>query len=109
MAKKPKVFENQIDKNIKNNKVVFDSSKEDENIILEKDSRNIDSNNNKNISVVDKITQLLNRNGYIFNVLVTIITRDGEYKTHIASVVNNHIITLDNDIINIDSIIDIKY
>ena len=64
---------------------------------------------NNDISVVDKITRLLNRNGYIFNVKVLIKTKDTEYNTHIASVINNHIITLDNDIINIDDVIDIVY
>ena len=111
MVKKPKVFENQIDKNIRNNKEVFDSSKDEIEIIdtiTEKNSNNVNEVNN-NLSIVDKITQLLNRNGYIFNVKVSIKTKDSEYNTHIASVINNHIITLDNDIINIDDIIDINY
>lgn len=106
MAKKPKVFENEIDKSIRNNKEVFDSTKEEMEFIPEKEEIGSSESNG---SVVDKITRLLNRNGYIFNVDVLIITRDGQFKTHIASVINNHIITLDNDIINIDDVIDIKY
>mgnify|MGYP003308967565 CR=1 FL=1 len=105
MVKKPKIFENKIDKDIRNNKSVFDSSKEEVRIIKKEEL----IKDNNDISVVDKITRLLNRNGYIFNVKVLIKTKDTEYNTHIASVINNHIITLDNDIINIDDVIDIVY
>ena len=105
MVKKPKIFENKIDKDIRNNKSVFDSSKEEVRIIKKEELLK----DNNDISVVDKITRLLNRNGYIFNVKVLIKTKDTEYNTHIASVINNHIITLDNDIINIDDVIDIVY
>ena len=109
MTKKPKVFENEFDKPIKNNKIVFDSTKEDEKEEYLENNNSVGNIDVSNETVVDKITQLMNRNGYIFNVLVTIVTRDGEFKTHIASVINNHVITLDNDIINISDIIDIKY
>lgn len=102
MTKRPKVFANKIDKMIKNNREVFDSSVE-EFKKLKKD------NMDDNLNISDKITCLLNRDGYIFNVDVLIVTKDNEYKTHIASIVNNHIITLDNDIISIDDVIDIKY
>ena len=100
--KKPKVFANRIDKNINNNQTVFDSSKDDFEIIE-------DLKLEGNESVIDKIKNLLNDKGYIFNKDVTIKTQDKKYNTHIATIVNNHIITLDNDIINIDDIIDIKY
>ena len=113
MSKKPKVFENQIDKTIRNNKMVFDSTKEEvvNELVLEGDDKRSDNkkNINNDLTIVDKITRLLNREGYIFNVDVSIITKDDVFKTHIARIVNNHIITLDNDIINIDDVIDIEY
>ena len=110
MIKKPKIFENQIDKKINNNKEVFDSTKEILEII-NSDRKSINGGiiNNNDISVLDKITQLINTNGYIFNIGVLIKTKDNQYNTHIASVINNHIITLDNDIINIEDIIDIEF
>lgn len=110
MTKKPKIFENQIDKKINNNKEVFDSTKEILEII-NSDRKSINGGiiNNNDISVLDKITQLINTNGYIFNIGVLIKTKDNQYNTHIASVINNHIITLDNDIINIEDIIDIEF
>ena len=113
MKKKPKVFANVINKNIRNNKTVYDSANDDSIILERNDSLVIvgdanNSNNNEN-NVLDKIKELLDREGYIFNVEVLIKTSNKEYKTHIASIINNHIITLDNDIINIDDISDIKY
>lgn len=108
MVKKPKVFENEINHKINNNKEVFDSSKEDDELI-DSNIELINNDVNQNNSVIDKITNLLNTNGYVFNINVLIKTKDREYDTHIASVINNHIITLDNDIINLDDVIDINY
>lgn len=99
--KKPKIFANKIEKNINNNREIFDSSKD--NLEITKPEIIED------LSVIDKIQNLLNEPGYIFNKEVTIKTTDKEYITHIATIVNNHVITLDNDIINIDDILNIKY
>ena len=62
-----------------------------------------------NISVDEKIDKLFNTNGYVFSKNVEIVTNDKVYNTKIAGKVNNHIITLDNDIIKISDIKDIKY
>lgn len=109
MEKKPKIFENRIAKKINNNKEVFDSSKESVDLELVENNKESKNDVFSNKSIADKIEKLLNTNGYVFNISVLIKTKDKEYKTHIASVINNHIITLDNDIINIDDVIDIKY
>ncbi len=61
------------------------------------------------ISVDAKIDKLFNTNGYVFSKNVEIVTNDKVYNTTIAGKVNNHIITLDNDIIKISDIKDIKY
>ena len=95
--KKKDIYEGVINKKINNNQEYFDSTKE----IINKE-KDIE------ISVSEKIDKLLNRNGYIFNANVIIITNQKEYKTRIAGIVNNHIITLDNEIIRIEDIIDIK-
>lgn len=112
--KKPKVFANPIDKKINNNQEFFDS----EGSILNFDNSVRSSNSQgdlyieesdyRNLNVIEKIEKLLNRNGYIFNVDVVIVTEDKRYETKIAGKVNNHLITLDNDIINIDDIIDLE-
>ena len=108
---KPKVYANPIDKKLYNNQEVFNS---DVNVLkLDNDVRNSDylyvkEDDYRNLGVIEKIEKLLNRNGYIFNVDVLIKTKDKVYKTKIAGKVNNHLITLDNDIINIDDIVDLE-
>ena len=60
------------------------------------------------ISIHDKINDLLNENGYIFNKKIDIITNDKVYHTSIANVFKDKIITMDKDIIRISDIKDIK-
>lgn len=108
--KKPKVFANTIDKKLYNNQEVFNS--ETDNVkVNDSKSENylyVEENDYHNLDVIEKIEKLLNRNGYIFNVDVVIKTKFKVYKTKIAGKVNNHLITLDNDIIDIDDIIDLE-
>lgn len=64
---------------------------------------------NNNLSVNEKIEKLFNKIGYVFNTNVKIITDNKVYQTKIAGKVNNHLITLDNDVIDISTIKDIIY
>ena len=98
--KKNKIFQNRIDKQIENNQKTF--SVKDNNEVI-----NNEIVLNNNLSVNEKLDKLLNRNGYIFNVVVEIVTDRKTYHTRIAGKVNNHLITLDNDIIYISDIKDI--
>ena len=50
----------------------------------------------------------MNQNNYIFNTKVVLVFQDKEISTSIAGIYNNHIITMDNKIISIDKLIDIK-
>jgi len=93
--KKNKVFVNKINDHIGNNQSVC---KVNEDVIID-----------EKINVEEKLNQLFNTNGYIFNVRVKIITDNKTYDTKIASQVGNSIITLDNDIININDIKDIIF
>ena len=97
--KKKKIFVNKITKKIGNNQTSFNIDEE----ILESEIPTINDSNDKT-SILNKISDLLNRNGYIFNVPVHIVLEDKTYDTFLAGKVNNHLITLDNDIINIDDI-----
>ena len=112
MVKKNKVYVNKIDKKINNNQSYYDISDINNNSYKIKES-NIGEEikngviENDNTSVREKISQIFKRNGYIFNVNVKIITNKKEYNTKIAGKVNDHIITLDNNIININDIKDI--
>ena len=117
MVKKNKVYVNKIDKKINNNQSYYNISDVNNNSYEIKESNNVEEVNTKviednviendNLSVREKLTQIFNRNGYTFNVNVKIITNIKEYNTKIAGRVNDHIITLDNDIININDIKDI--
>lgn len=106
--KKNKVFVNKIKKRIGNNQSYYDIGDISNNHIEIKKDYELINNENESLSVLEKINNLLNRNGYVFNVDVKIITYNNkEYLTRIAGKVNNHLITLDNDIININDIKDI--
>ena len=102
--KKEKIYVNKINKKIDNNQNYFElenkNEKIEKNIIKESDINQIDT-------VSEKIKEIFNINGYLFNIDVKIITRDKEYVTKIAGKVNNNLITMDNNIINIDEIKDI--
>ena len=101
MKKLPKVYKNNI-KNIHNNKKIFDSLNEVSNI------DNIVNEVDK-INVKDKIKKLIKDKNYIFNTKVTLVFKDREEVCNIAGVVNNNIITMDNQIIKIKDLSDIKY
>lgn len=95
--KKEKIFANNITDKIGNNQSSCIVDKNDELGIINEEK------------IDDKLNRLFNTNGYIFNVDVKIITLDKTYNTKIASRVGNNLITLDNDIINIDDIKDIVF
>lgn len=102
--KKNKIFVGKFEKRVGNNQSFYDIKEESNDYTLVNDNK---KKLNENLSVKEKIDKLLNRNGYVFNVDVKIITYNKEYQTRIAGKVNNHLITLDNDIINISDIKDI--
>ena len=91
------IYVNKINKKIDNNQNYCDV---DNSEIIE---------NTDVLSVDDKIKKLFDTNGYVFNVDVKIITNNKTYNTRIAGRVGNNIITLDNDIININDINNIIY
>ena len=99
--KKNKIFINRINKKINNNQKEVDIRINNLNTIEKI------KNNDDNLKVEEKLKKIFERNGYTFNVDVKIITNQKDYDTKIAGKVNDHIITLDNDIININDIKDI--
>ena len=108
MKKLPKIFQNEISKDITNNKKVYNSLKDSEEKIIKTNSKKI-SLNKKSLTVKEKIKELIKSNNYIFNTEVTLVFNDHQEVCHIAGVVNNHIITMDNEIIKIDTLKDIEY
>lgn len=111
MKKLPKIYQNEFDKKIHNNKSVFDSLKDS----LEERTSQVEINNSSpyqinddTLSVKDKIKELIKQNNYIFNTKVNLIFESHEETCQIAGIVNDHIITMENKIIKIDEIKDIK-
>lgn len=102
MKKLPKINQFNLLK-VNNNKKVFDSSKEDKVEIKEIKKEK------KEISVKEKIKNLIKEDNYIFNKEVMLIFDDHNEKCNIAGIVNNHIITMNNKIIKIDDLKDIEY
>ncbi|MCI5701155.1 MAG: hypothetical protein MR266_00045 [Erysipelotrichaceae bacterium] len=96
MKKLPKIYHSEI-KSKKNNLSMYDS--------LKNNDLKIDLSN---LSVKEKLQKLMNQNNYIFNTKVVLVFQDKEINTSIAGIYNNHIITMDNKIISIDKLIDIK-
>ena len=93
---KPKVFRNTINKNIKNNKKVFYSKNKNEEEII--DNRN----------VIQKLNDIFSSPNYIYKANVKIKTKDDIITTRIIGRNKDYIITMDNKLISIKDIIDIK-
>lgn len=105
MKKLPKIYHGDI-KKTKNNLDMYDSLKKDD-VKKEKEEKKVNLNFTS-LTVKEKIKELINQNSYIFNTDVTFVYNDHTEEGKIAGVVNNHIITMDNKIIKIDDLKDIK-
>lgn len=104
MKKLPKIYHSEI-KSKKNNLSMYDSLKNND---LKEEKTNDLKIDLSNLSVKEKLQKLINQNNYIFNTKVVLVFQDKEINTSIAGIYNNHIITMDNKIISIDKLIDIK-
>lgn len=99
MKELPKVFKNKINKTINNNKKVFYSNNKEE--ITKQET--IDS---KNIN--QKINSIFSSPNYIYKANVEITLKDKVINKRIIGRNKNYIITMDNELIPIVDIIDIK-
>lgn len=98
MEKKvPKVFANKINKKLENNNT-YSVTKNDE-------ARK--SSVPKNINM--KINEIFRSNNYVYKADVLLTTRSGSSKKRIIGRNKNTLITIDNETIPIDDIIDIEY
>lgn len=87
MKKLPNIYKNTIDKKISNNKEVCHL-------------KNSDSNK----SILEKIDYIFMDDHYSYNILVNIVTSNRIYDTYLVSRTDDYVVTLDNDIININDI-----
>lgn len=106
MGKKlPSVFQNKIDKKINNNETVAYGDRNKE-MKEEKKQNNAEL---ENMNVKQKITKIFNSSNYIYKANVKIKLKDKEITKKIIGKNNKNIITIDNEVIPIDDIIDINF
>ena len=91
----PKVFQNKIDKKINNNESIYYSNNKKEEVI---DSK----------TVLQKINEIFSSPNYIYKANVEITLKDKKVTKRIIGRNKNYIITMDNNLIPINDIIDIK-
>ncbi len=93
-SKKPKVFANKINKKINNNETCFKSNGE----IVSFPKGDINK----------KIRDIFNSSSYLYRANVVITFKNGEVTKKIIGKNNNQLITIDNELIPIDDILDIR-
>lgn len=92
----PKVFHNKIDKKFDNNRSIYYSNNNYTEEV--KDSR----------TVLQKINDIFSSPNYVYKANVEITLKDKKITKRIIGRNKNYIITMDNDLIPITDIIDIK-
>ena len=106
MEKKlPKVFAKKIDKKLNNNETVY----YDKN-----DVRSEKKDERKNVtesllSVNQKINQIFSSARYVYKADVVITTKNGKMNKKIIGRNRNELITMDNEVINVNDILDIEF
>ena len=93
MEKKPKVFQNTISKKLNNNR----------NLSVTKNNEIKQDNN-----VTKKIDKIFNDRNYIYKANVDIVLKDKIVNKKIIGKIDNYLLTIDNEKILIDDIIDIN-
>lgn len=93
----PKVFHNKINKKFDNNRSVFYSNNTYE------EDRTVDTR-----TVLQKINDIFSSPNYVYKANVEITLKDKKVTKRIIGRNKNYIITMDNDLIPITDIIDIK-
>lgn len=97
MKELPKVFHNKIDKKLNNNRSVYYSNNTYE------EDRGVDTR-----TVLQKINEIFSSPNYVYKANVEITLKDKKVTKRIIGRNKNYIITMDNDLIPIGDIVDIK-
>ncbi len=90
MKKLPSIYQNEINRKIKNNREVT---------YIKEDNKEL---------INDTINAIFNGTGYVYNIPVIINTKSKTYNTYLVSKTNTIVTTLNNDIIPINDIISIE-
>lgn len=97
MKELPKVFHNKIDKKFDNNRSVFYSNNTYE------EDRSVDTR-----TILQKINEIFSSPNYVYKANVEITLKDKKVTKRIIGRNKNYIITMDNDLIPISDIVDIR-
>ena len=98
MKEKPKVFHNDINKKFNNNKDVFYSKNDEDEDKDRKDRKSINQ----------KINEIFSSPNYVYKANVEIVLEDKTINKRIIGRNKNYLITMDNSVIPIKDIVDIK-
>ena len=93
----PKVFHNKIDKKIENNRNVYYSNNS-----YHEEEKTDDR------TILQKINEIFSSPNYVYKANVEITLKDKKVTTRIIGRNKNYIITMDNELIPIADIVDIK-
>lgn len=102
----PKVFANKINKEIKNNEKIYISQQKTNSVSEDKNQKETKKKKEKNINQI--IDEIMNTHNYIYKIPVKIKTPEKEITTKIIGKNKKNIITIDNELIKIEEIIDIE-
>ena len=98
----PSVYANEIDKKIDNNeKVSYSKESEKEETTVKKEFSQAE--------IRKKLNSIFNSPNYIYKADVDIKLKSGHVTKRIIGMNRNHLITIDNELILIDDILDINY
>lgn len=105
--KLPKVFANKPNKEFNNNDRVFYSKEEklDDNTRNSESTRDVGTTKN----IYQKINDIFNSERYVYKAEVEIKTSKGNIETKVIGQNKTHLITIDNELIPITDIEDIKF
>lgn len=102
MNKDNKVFANEINKKINNNEKIYYSNLNTKEEV--KETKNIYTKN-----IYQKINDIFNSRSYIYKADVVLTTKNGTYTKRLVGKNSNYLITVDNELIPIVDVLDIKY
>lgn len=95
----PRVFANKIDKKIINN----------EEYAVSKNQENTENKNEFGKNINQKINDIFSSYRYVYKADVIITTSEGDINKEIIGKKGNNLITIDNELINISDIKDIRF
>lgn len=96
MKEKPQMYQNRVNKEFHNNKMVYTSF-----------DKNVNIKQYTGDEIRKKINSIINSNSFIYSKLVHIVINNETITRKIIGIYSNNLITIDNEYIPIDNIEDI--